>query len=101
VTSPAAQGPNWRDHGACLNHFLQHGRQLGVRTVEEYDRSAQATVASGKRFDYNDRTTGAPRVGYYDPTNFRFVGMTANERTILTHFEAREDYVRRLPRSTY
>ena len=101
VSQPPARAPDWRDRITRWNHFLEHGRRLGVQTVEEYDQSAHETLTVGGRFEYNDPTTGAPRVGYYDRASFRFVGLTANERTILTHYDAREAYVRGLPNSTY
>jgi hypothetical protein len=101
VNWPPTRRPDWRDLVTRWNHFLEHGRQLGVRTVEEYDDSVEETLRYGKRFEYNDPKTRAPRVGYFDRSSFRFVGLTVSERVILTHFVAREDYVRGLPNSTY
>jgi hypothetical protein len=101
MSQSSARSPRWRDDITRWNHFIEHGRQLGVRTADEYDQSAHQTLTAGMRFEYTDPKTLAPRVGYYDRNTFRFVGLTQSERTILTHFETGEYYVRRLPNSTY
>jgi hypothetical protein len=93
--------PRWRHPAVRWNHYVDHGRALGVRTVDQYDQSAVETITAGRRFTYNDPSTGLPRVGYYDHPTRRFVGLSDDEVIIVTHFVTHEGYVRALPNSTY
>jgi hypothetical protein len=65
ATPPAAQAP-WPSPEYCYDHYLMHHRDLKVRRVEDYDRSARATIRVGRRFTYKDKTSGEPRIGYFD-----------------------------------
>jgi hypothetical protein len=91
----------WIDEIRRWNHYVDHGRALGCRTLEEYDASADETIELGTRFEYLDRRSGGRRLGYYHRTSGRFVGTTDDGVFILTHFAAGEIYVRSLPGSTY
>jgi len=73
-------------------------------SAEEYDQSARDTIAVGVRFTYEDAASGAPRVGYYDPTTNLLTALSDDETRIFTHFHpwGAEDYLREdLPFSTY
>ncbi|MCS6800654.1 MAG: hypothetical protein RMM58_10070 [Chloroflexota bacterium] len=87
--------------GELEEHYRKHPD--GYRSVEEYDRGARETIRVGKRFEYRDTQSGAPRLGFYDPQTNRFTGLTADGRRITTHFrpDRGERYVRGLPGSTY
>lgn len=63
--------------------------------------SARETIRQGRRFLYQDRGTGQTRVGYFDPRSGHFTALTRDETTIVTHFFTDEQYVRRLPATTY
>lgn len=94
--------PEWPSYDYLYHHFLAHGGDLSVRTVDEYDASARATLRAGRRFTYIDRRSGEPRVGYYQPSPRRFTALTEDMQTILTHFRPEDpDYPRKLLRSTY
>ena len=82
-------------------HFERHPE--GYRTVEEYDQGARETIRVGRPFTYRDRTTGEPRLGFYDPATNRFTAVTRDGRRITTHFrpDRGEAYVRGLPESSY
>lgn len=99
--------PRWR-RATLRRKFLQHRHEfeqplLGppVRTEDAYEESSLVTIGEGVRFTYTDRQRGQPRVGYYDPLSQRFTAVTENERWIVTHFPAADDYVRHLPDSDY
>ena len=98
---PADTARWWNDQD--WKHFLDHGREVGARTVVEYDRSARRTIRLGKRFTYVDPDYGVQRVGYFTPSNGRFTALNSRETRILTHFvpDSAEQYVRDLPESTY
>jgi pyocin large subunit-like protein len=95
--------PVWANRRRLLDHFRQHGREFPYATVQEYEASALATIASGERFTFSDINTGDPRIGYYDKSENHFTSVTANGRRITTHFCPRdgEQYVLTLPNSTY
>ncbi len=99
TTDVTAQWPNAR---YLEHHFRRHGRPLRVRTEEDYDRSAQATIRTGRRFTYRDRLTDEQRVGYHDQRTRRFTALTADERTIRSHYRTDDgNYPRHLLDSTY
>lgn len=95
--------PQWSNPWALTAHFQLHGAGLGTATVHDDERSALDTIRVGRRFSYVDRASGAPRIGYFDPANDRFVALRADERIIYSHFRPSraERNVRRLPQSTY
>lgn len=93
---------DWRSEEDLERHSLQHRRTLGVRTVEEYDKSAREAIDVGTYFEYRDLRTDEWHVGYYDRSTRRFTGLNADESEILTHFRCPERYVARSLRgSTY
>ncbi len=87
--------------GQLQAHFQKHPE--GYKTVEEYDRGARDTIRRGVAFTYVDRETNERRLGFYDRDTSRFTALTQDGRRITTHFrpDQREQYVRRLPGSTY
>lgn len=98
---PPADPAPWASAHERWKHFRKHGRLLDRSTVEEYDRSARATVRAGKRFTYRDTTTRERRVGYFDDRNDRLTALDEEETRILTHFRCPDRYVRELPASDY
>jgi hypothetical protein len=94
-------GPEWKSQRHLREHFRDHRRKLGLRTLAAYDRSAKITIEVGTRFNYRDRQTGEWRIGYYDRTTERFAAFSVDEQDILSHFRCPEWYVAELPRSDY
>lgn len=90
----------WRTPNHLRDHFIEHGRQLGCRTATAYDISAQATLAVGRYFEYEDPATGEVHLGCYDPFSRRFVALTDADE-IVTHYTCSVRYVRGLPLSNY
>ena len=91
---------DWLTARHLQDHFVEHGRELGCRTVDEYDASAQETLFVGTYFEYEDPITGVPRIGCYDALSARFVGLTLQDK-IVTHYPCPVRHVRRLPYSNY
>ncbi len=87
--------------GQLQAHFQKHPE--GYRTVEEYDRGARDTIRKGTAFTYLDRESNQRHLGFYDRQSNRFTALTLDGRRITTHFrpDQGEQYVRRLPESTY
>ena len=79
-----AQWPSDPDY--LTDKFEEHQADLRVRTREDYDRSARATIRAGRRFTYTDRSSGETRVGYYDARTRRFTALSPDERRLITHF---------------
>lgn len=100
IHSPG-QAPKWRSPRDLDRHFRKHGAKLRVKDRQAYADSALAIFRAGKRFTYRDPNTADERVGYFDRRTGRFTALTDNEERIVTHFHADEQYVRRLPNSTY
>ncbi len=90
----------WESREHLDDHFADHGPEVGAGTLEDFDASAQRTVARGTIFSYEDRGTGEPRIGHYDRATGLFAALNEDER-IVTHFRCVEEYVLELPRSTY
>jgi pyocin large subunit-like protein len=95
--------PSWPIRRRLLDHFRRHGPEFPYTTVQQYEASSIATIATGVRFTYADPSSGAPRIGFYDKARNHFTSVTANGRHITTHFRPRngEQYVLILPNSTY
>lgn len=90
----------WKSTGHLTWHFSLLGREVRAHSVDEYDASAQATLAVGRYFSYHDEDSDESHVGCYDRATGRFVATTeANE--IVTHFSCPEWYVRGLLDSNY
>jgi hypothetical protein len=58
-------------------------------------------MRDGVRFTYTDSGSGLPRVGYFDAEAGLLTIVTEDDRTIVSHFPADEDYVRTLLDSDY
>src|SRR5688572_9802582 len=95
--------PTWANPSRLLNHFRRHGWKFPYATVQQYEASALATIATGTRFTFFDPSTGDLRIGFYDKLRNHFTALTANGRRVTTHFPPSdgERYVRNLPHSTY
>ena len=90
----------WRSAQQLLDHFQIHGWELGCRTVEEYDASAQRTLDSGRYFEYYDAPSGETRIGCYDRASRLFVVLNTDDE-IISHYSCRESHVRGLDHSNY
>jgi pyocin large subunit-like protein len=93
--------PEWDSPDDLQEHFEAHGALLDCQTVEAYDESARATMDEGTFFNYQDRSTGEWRLGYYDRLAERFTAVNEDGDTIVTHFRCDERYVRGLPENDY
>jgi hypothetical protein len=94
VSKPqGAEGPGVRDH------FEKHGPEVKASSPREYDLSARLTIQHGRRFRYRDRSSGDPRVGYWDPATgfFTATSETRGVTAILTHFPETWANLRKLP----
>jgi len=90
----------WKSRQHLDDHFGWHHRELGCRSIQEYDASAQETINIGTPFIYRDPITKEPRVGYFHRDSSRFVA-TDLDGFIRTHFQTDEAHVAGLPLSTY
>jgi hypothetical protein len=94
--------PVWKTAATLRYRSRLHAGRLGVRTIEEYERSSYTTIRQGRTFTYYDRGAQADRVGYFDRATHKFTAVTEDGTYIVTHFRAdTASYARRLPRSTY
>ena len=93
----------WVSEAHLLDHFEIHGRKMGFRTAEEYDASAQYTLAAGTDFAFTDDWTGLDRLGCFDRDSARLVILTddIHDPKIVSDFPASEGYCRREGNSTY
>ena len=87
--------PEWQSRKHLEDHFADHGREVGARTVEEYDASAPALVARDDvlLFWFVDEETGLDQVGLYDEMTRLFTVVSDDDRWIVTHFRARQGYI--------
>ena len=90
----------WRTAGHLEDHFSEHGRELGCRTIEEYNASAQATLLAGTYFTYYHEGAGEERTGCFERVTGRFVALNSDEQ-IVSHFRCEGWYVKGLPYSTF
>ena len=90
----------WKSKGHLEDHWGRHRGELRTRSIEEYNASAQETIALGREFTYRDRRTRERHIGYYHLESARFVGLTLN-REIVTHDRTDEDQVYSMLESTY
>jgi hypothetical protein len=96
------QSAQWKSQAELYRHFQKHRWKLRVSTPSDYDASARATIRGGKRYEYEDDSTGLSRVGYFEGQTLRHTALTSDERVILSHFRANyRDYPRRRRGSTY
>jgi len=93
----------WTTERKRLFHYQDHRLEVGAMTIDEYDTSANETIATGVRFEYIDSNSGLGRVGYFDRATELLTVLDRNELVIITHFkpDRKEHYVRDLPNSTY
>jgi hypothetical protein len=91
---------DWETLAHLEDHFPIHRRELGVRSIGEYDASAQETVRLGREFRYFYAPERAWRIGFFHRETSRFVAASLRRR-IITHFRADEAYVAEQPHSTY
>ena len=91
---------DWKTPEHLEDHCGRHRRELGTRSIEEYDTSARETIAIGVRFMYRDRGTGERRIGYFHRESSRMTALDL-DGFIHSHFRTDEAYVAELPRSTY
>jgi hypothetical protein len=90
----------WKTPEHLTDHYGWHRGELRVRSVAEYDASAQETLLLGTPFTYRDPVTGEPRIGYFHRATSRFVS-TDLDGYVRTHFQTDESHVAGLPLSTY
>jgi hypothetical protein len=90
----------WKSRAHLEDHFGWHRGELGLRSVEEYDASAQETINIGTPCTYRDPVTGEPRVGYFHRETSRFTA-TDLDGYVRSHFQTDEAHVAGLPLSTY
>jgi hypothetical protein len=89
----------WNDQDSLADHFRRYGRQVGARTLAEFDALARQTIERGIRFTF--RTTARHRIGYYDRRRHRLVILQDDDETIISLSRRNENYVRNLVDSTY
>ena len=87
------EGPGLKDH------FNKHGEELGFTSRKMYDESARLTIEKGRKFRYKDRSSGEPRIGYWDKETGLFTATSQTRKTpvILTHFKESWENLRNLP----
>jgi hypothetical protein len=90
----------WKTRAHLEDHFGDHHRELRVRSIEEYDASAQETIAIGVLFTFRHDRTGLDRVGYFHRDSSRMTVVDL-DGYIVSHFQTDEAYVAGLDRSTY
>jgi len=91
---------DWKTQQHLEDHYWLRRGELRVRAIEEYDDSAQETLAIGVRFAYRDRRTAEPRVGYFHRATSRFAAIDT-DGFLRTHYRTDEAHCADLPRSTY
>jgi hypothetical protein len=89
----------WPSPAYLRAHFHKHGARLGIRTEQDYDLSARATIRVGTRLLYTLKSED--RVGYFWQTSRRFTALSDDEQLLLSHFRATENYVRHLSNLIY
>lgn len=87
--------PEWQSAKHLEDHFADHGREVGARTIEEYAAGARALIERDDVlvFGFVDDTSGLDRVGLYDEGTRLFTVLSDDDRWIVTHFRAAEGYI--------
>jgi hypothetical protein len=87
--------PEWQSRRHLEDHFAEHGREVGARTIDEYDASARALITRDDVliFGFVDDETGLDRVGLYDEETRLFTVLSDDDRWMVTHFRTRQGYI--------
>jgi hypothetical protein len=64
---------DWRTRAHLEDHYGEHRHELPGSSIEDFDASAQQTIAIGTRFTFREPRTGVRRIGYYHRESARFV----------------------------
>lgn len=72
----------WKSPGHLTWHFGLHGRAVRASSADEYDASAQNTLAVGRYLSYFDEDSDEARVGCYDRATGRFVATTVADEIV-------------------
>lgn len=91
---------DWKTWQHLEDHYGLHRRDFPGFSIEQYDDSAQETIAVGVRFTYRVRVTLERRVGYFHRESSRFVAVDL-EGFIRTHHRTDEATVAGFWQSTY
>lgn len=91
---------DWKTRQHLEDHYEIHRGELHARSIEEYDASAQETIALGVRFTYRVRISRERRVGHFHRETSRFVGVDL-DGYIRTHHRTDEATVAGFDQSTY
>jgi hypothetical protein len=90
----------WKTRAHLEDHYSNHRGKFPGFTLEQYDASAQETIAIGTRFTFREPRTNERRIGYYHRDSARFT-LTDIEGFIRSHFRTDEGHVADLSGSTY
>jgi hypothetical protein len=90
----------WETPAHLDDHFPLHRGEPLVRSIADYDASAQETIRLGVEFRYFYDPEGVWRFGFFHRETARFVAASLRRR-IITHFRADEASVASLTHSTY
>jgi hypothetical protein len=90
----------WRTREHPEDHYPQRRHEFPGASIEQYDASAQETVAIGVELTYIDRATRERRTGYSHRHSSRFTVLDL-DGYIHSHFRTDEAYVADLIASTY
>lgn len=100
--------PQWPSPAAAAKKFALHRKDfawgyppLPLTDVAAYEQSAHETIRDGVRFTSTDDSTRRPRIGYFQPSSGRFVVVSSDDRVIISHFRADDDYPYTLVDSDY
>jgi len=95
-----ARVADWKTRQHLEDHYELHRREFPGLTLEQYDASAQETIATGTRFTYRARRSYEPRIGYFHRETSRFVA-TDLDGFIRSHHRTDESEVAEQIDSTY
>jgi len=90
----------WRTWAHLEDHYWEHRHEFPGFSIEQYDASAQETIAIGVELTYIDRVTRERRTGYFHRDSSRFAAIDA-DGYVHSHFRADEAYAFDLIGSTY
>jgi hypothetical protein len=90
----------WKTRAHLEDHYWNHRSEFPGFALEQYDASAQETIAIGTRFTFREPRTNERRIGYYHRDSARFT-LTDIEGFIRSRFRTDEGHVADLPGSSY